>query len=245
MGHPIAAATVPISMSDDRNWPPLPAALTILSCAIFAREAIAVRKETAFLRATLVEVVGKERIASADDLRAIKRHLSRSIRCHSALENARRPLLRSSAQSTLRTGWGFCGENARVAILLLHAGGVRANRLYLEGERWQHVAVEHAWDGGYRLFDAHNDPATLLPDELVGEIDSNEIGRFPNATQGNSYQRVYRLRALERRGLLGESPRLPAPVAVTLERPAVIKAALALVAATISAVATALLRRRR
>jgi hypothetical protein len=197
--------------------------------ALFARQIAAARAESAFMRARLRDIIGAEQIRSTEDLVKIKRFLSSTIRWDLALRDVARPLLRAPAANILETGWGFCGENARAAILLLNAGGVPANRVYLEGERWGHVVVEHRWNGTRCLFDAHNDPGTLLPDELVGVIDSGELARFPNAYPQNPYTRAYRVKALRRWPAL-HGLRLPAPMNVALERPAVIKAAGALLA---------------
>lgn len=197
--------------------------LASASAAVFARQAAAARAESEFVRTKLREIIGGDQIRSAEDLVRIKRFLSTSIRWDLALRDVARPLLRAPATNILQTGWGFCGENARAAILLLNAGGVPANRIYLEGDRWGHVVVEHRWNGTRYLFDAHNDPGTLLPDELVAAVDSRDLARFPNDYPQNPYRRAYRMKVL-RRWPAAHRLRAPALLSVAMERPSVIKA---------------------
>ena len=115
--------------------------------------------------------------AREEDLVRLKKFLTMTIDTDPARTDEPRPLLRASASNTLERGFGFCGERS-TAILLLGAGGVRAHRLYIEGERWGHVAVEHEWDGRWTLFDAHDDPHTVLPDALVCNVPSDELEQF-------------------------------------------------------------------
>ncbi len=158
--------------------------------------------ERRFLRERLRGIVGATRVRTRDDLTRIKRHLTAAITFDMADLSKRRPWLRSSAREILCCGRGFCGENARVAISLLRLGGVRANRLYLQGRAWDHTVVEHEWEGGWRLFDAHNDPATILPDELVASIDSEDLSAFPARREENLWVASYRLKLLHRLPIL-------------------------------------------
>jgi hypothetical protein len=147
------------------------------------------------LLARLLADWGVSKPASRDDLVRIKRELGRRISFDLADRDTRRPLLRASALDTWRSGIGFCGENSRVAVLLLNRSGIRANRIYLQGTRWGHVAVEHRWEGAWRFFDAHNDPETQLPDDFVAMIGSDVIGLFPNGhKEWNPWQRAARAR---------------------------------------------------
>ncbi len=137
-------------------------------------------REGQLLRGLLHGLLEQGRIESREDLVKIKRFLTERISYDLAKRDDPRPWLRSSASATLARGEGFCGESARVAIRLLSQGGLRANRFYLQGPRWSHVIVEHRWQGGWRLFDSHRDPGTLMPDEAVGRIGPDEIGRLRN-----------------------------------------------------------------
>jgi hypothetical protein len=123
------------------------------------------------------------RIRSREDLVSLRQFLSAHIHSDPEKKLARRPWLRSSAAQSLRSGAGFCGDNARVAIRILQLGGVRAHRLYLRGPRWSHVVVEHRWNGSWRLFDGHADPATLPADADLGRIHTDDLARFPNANR--------------------------------------------------------------
>jgi hypothetical protein len=196
-------------------------------------------REIRFLRGVLSEIVPLGRIQKREDLVAIKNYLSSHISYNLDRKEARRPLLRHSATHILRSGYGFCGENARVAINLLFLGGVRANRLYLEGPRWKHVVIEHQWDGDWKLFDSHNDPTTIVPDESIARISSDDLDAFPNDHRGiNPWTGCYRSKAgyvlgnrckrfgtpLQKTFQRLAQQRLPCPVIVFFENPALVRA---------------------
>ncbi|MBI1737087.1 MAG: transglutaminase domain-containing protein [Candidatus Rokubacteria bacterium] len=157
------------------------ALLAVGIAIVLARNVRAAIRERRLLRSVLRDLGARPRIERREDLVSVKNFLNRRIFAHPALKDAPRPLLRASATETLATGRGYCGENARVAILLLQAGGVRAHRLYLRGPRWGHVIVEHEWQGGWRLFDGHAEPATRFADEDVARIVPEAIGDLPCA----------------------------------------------------------------
>ena len=122
----------------------------------------------------------------------------------------------------LAAGEGFCGENARVAVRLLNLGGIPAHRLYLEGTRWGHVVVEHRWEGRWRLFDAHVDPRTALPDEAVGRIDAEELASFPNRAEENPWKSSYRIPGVRRLASWAGRLRPPAALTALAETPALV-----------------------
>ena len=167
------------------------------------------------LLAVVRQVAPSGQFREREELVRLKRRLSAEIHWDPARMHERRALLRASARRVLATGEGFCGENARVAVRLLNLGGIPAHRLYLEGERWGHVVVEHRWEGGWRLFDAHVDPRTSLPDEAVGRIDAEELAAFPNCAAENPWKRSYRIPGVRR---------LPASWAGRLRPPAALTA---------------------
>lgn len=136
---------------------------------------------------TLKEIIGCSRIARLDDIVKIKNYLTTKIQYSLLDKNVKRPLLRATAVQTLKSGKGFCGENSRLAVLLLNYGGVRANRIYLYGELWQHVVCEFKWGDNYYLFDGHNDPETALNDEYIGKILSSDINSYPNGYISNPW----------------------------------------------------------
>ena len=180
-------------------------------------------RERRTLMALLREVAPSGRFGSREELVRLKRRLSAAIRYDPARMHDPRPLLRASAERTLATGDGFCGENARVAVRLLRLGGVPAHRLYLQGERWGHVVVEHPWEGAWRLFDAHNDPRTALPDDRVGRIDADDLYAFPNEAIENVWKRSWRIPGAGRfRGRWASRARPPAIVTALLETPALV-----------------------
>lgn len=137
-------------------------------------------RERLYMKRVLIGIINSPRIKTRDHLVSIKRFLNKHIHYDTSRKNEARPLLRASATETLNSNYGFCGENARVAIHLLHAGGVRANRLYLEARTSAHVAVEHFWEGHWFYFDGHNDPEVMLCDQKVATIAATQINEFPN-----------------------------------------------------------------
>lgn len=154
--------------------------------------------ERAYLLGVLRRIAPDGRLRTREQLVALKRFLSATVRWDEARMHDPRPPLRASARRVLESGVGFCGENARAAVRLLRLGGVDAHRLYLDGERWGHVVVEHRWDGGWRLFDAHDDPRTELADDQVGRIDAADLRAFPNRAGENPWRASYRIPVLGR-----------------------------------------------
>jgi len=214
------------------------------SAAIAGWEAARGVAEWRRLELVLLDLVPSGRISSRQDLGAIKNFLTERISCDVDRRHEKRPLLREPASVILETGYGFCGENARVAILLLALGGVRANRLYLTGSAWNHVAVEHRWDGHWFLFDGHADPCTVLPDEAVASIPSNSVQLFPNGHRPhNSWIDVHRIHFLHRFSTAHTGHlRLPRPLAIMHESPSFMRAAANCIA---GGALIALSRRRR
>ncbi len=95
-------------------------------------------------------------------------------------------------------GKGLCGENARLALTFLGLGGVRAHRLYLHGERWEHCMVEAQWRGRWVAFDGHEDQKLRMTDDQIGHIPSDRLGDFPNAARRNKWLRAVRFKPLLR-----------------------------------------------
>jgi hypothetical protein len=202
--------------------------------------------EEVYLReftADVPSVDGNQPVVALVDLR---RKLAGTITYDPAHLHDPRPLLRQSAAQTLRTGNGFCGENARAAILLLKRQGLRAHRLYLQGPRWDHVAVEHAWDGAWVLFDAHADPGTIPDDSQLGRLRTDEVSSFPNAYRdANPWLRATRFKALLRSPRSNADRLRPPALAVSLfERPYLVKAVAGIGVALACLGAGAPLRRR-
>lgn len=218
--------------------------MTLLGAALVAAGGLCVvaslarwAAERRYLRAVLADAVDGGAIRTREDLVALQRHLSSAIRFDMARAHEPRPLLRHRARETLESGHGFCGENARVAVRLLRLGGVRAHRLYLFGEKWGHVVVEHRWDGGWRLFDANDDPATKPGEDRIGRIDAEDLAAYPNAVAENPWRAAAVAKVL--RGFPGlRRVRPPAPVVALAESPDLI---LALGGAVVAAVGVGLL----
>jgi len=183
-------------------------------------------RERRALRRVLREIPVSDSIRTLDELVSLRRFLAESIRFDRDRIHESRPFLRHSAAQILASGHGFCGENARVASLLLNAAAVRANRLYLIGPRWGHVLVEHRWGDGWVLFDAHADPGTMPPDDSLGRIPSTAIDRLPNRYDRNPWTDYYRIQALYRIPPLRPLSKLRPPriVSVISESPALLRA---------------------
>ena len=202
-------------------------AVVVGASALLLRSLHAAFRERALLQATLLRVCGSGRLTAREDLVALKKFLNENIRFDPARRNDPRPLLRHSAAEILTLGQGFCGENARVAVLLMSAGGVRANRLYLDGPRWGHVIVEHEWDGGWKLFDGHADASVGMTDEEVGRIDAKDFAALNNTCRAtNPWQNSFRIQLLGRLPLVRRwaALRPPRPLVFLMESPALLRA---------------------
>ncbi len=184
------------------------------------------QREVRFLKKTLNGIIGKRFIETHDDLVKIKNFLTQNIRFDVEKREAKRPFLRETAMNILKSGYGFCGENARVAILLLKLGKIQANRLYVFGEQWNHVAVELKWEGSFYLFDGHHDPKTILPDEQVLAIRSDILSEFPNKHLENKYIDVCRIGPFRNHLFLDKYKqiRIPSFLVLITESPSLIKA---------------------
>jgi hypothetical protein len=190
-------------------------------------------RERAMLLQTVRRVTGKaEGYNTTESIAAIKRFLTEHISYDTEKREAKRPLLRQSAATTLRTGFGFCGENARVAVLMLNYAGIRAGRVYLFGNRWNHVVVENLYHNQWYLFDAHRDPGVLLPDEWVCKIPIGNIASFPNEyREQNIWVESCRIKIARKvKPLAGMAQwRLPKPLAILSESPDLIQALVLLI----------------
>ncbi len=180
-------------------------------------------QEILFLKATLKSIIGKPKINTIDDLVKLKNYLNKKISYNSEEKEKRRPLLRHTASDILKSGYGFCGENARVAIKLLLLGGVKARRFYLFRKEWQHVLVEHEWKGNWYMFDGHYDPNTLLKDEHITRIPSENILAFPDTYPNNPYLDFCRIKPLYKTAQSLSKIKLPSIIVYLLESPNIIK----------------------
>jgi len=82
---------------------------------------------------------------------------------------------------------GTCGDLARLLIVLCSTIGIRARRVYIEGERWGHVVVEVDGFGVPVIADGHADPVTRLTEgEQLTLTAANYVVR-PTAQIGNRW----------------------------------------------------------
>ena len=187
-------------------------------------------RERSRLRSILVSLNGQVRIRELADLVRIKGFLNEHIHFDIKRRHDSRPLLRHTATQILDSQYGFCGENARVANLMLNYGGVRSNRIYLVARNWQHVAVEQKWEGEWWYFDGHVEKMLPFEDADVARIPSSDSERFPNQYGASPITDVSRIKLFRSiPGLRGlASLRLPSLLVVIFESPELIKAILAL-----------------
>lgn len=190
-------------------------------------------KEVCYLKNTLRSVVGKTRLTEKEDLKKLKNYLNRTIKYETEQLAVKRPLLRHTASHILKTGYGFCGENARVSIKLMLLGSIRARRIYLFRKEWQHVLVEHIWENNWFVFDGHYDPDTLLNDDQLASIPSENITEFPDTYPNNPYLDFCRIKLLYPYFKRLSKMKLPTSVVYVIESPYLIKSIIFLFAAAI------------
>ena len=142
------------------------------------------------------------------------------------MKTQKRPLLRHTASEILLSNYGFCGENARVAIKLMLIGGIKSNRIYLFRKKWQHVLIEHKFEKKWYMFDGHFDKNTLFKDIHVTKILSENISKYPNTYPNNPYLDFCRLKIFNKISILTKlsKTRLPSFLVYILESPHIIKA---------------------
>lgn len=182
-------------------------------------------QEFFFLKSILHEILGKSKIESVQDLVKIKNYLQSTISYNGSLKTKKRPLLRHTASQTLKNKYGFCGENARVAIKLFHIGGIKARRIYMFRKEWQHVLIEHEYNSNWFMFDGHFDPSTLLTDSAVATIPSEEILSYPNDYENNPYLNFCRIKLFYKVSFLKSLSKikLPSCIVYLFESPYLIK----------------------
>ena len=150
--------------------------------------------EVNFLKKTLFNIISKKNITTKQDLIKIKNFLNKNISYNPELKTKKRSLLRNTASQTLKSHYGFCGENVRVAIKLFKLGGIKARRIYLYREKWQHVLIEHEFKGKWYMFDGHYDPNAFLEDDAVTAIISENIHDYPNNHKNHPYINYCRIK---------------------------------------------------
>ena len=131
-------------------------ALALLAAGVF--EAREQQRQDEYVRAVTREVLAG---VPAGDFDAKVLALRDYIRTHVRnveFAGLTRPFLRDTAAETLRTGKGRCGEAARVFVNMARAAGIRAQRLYLEGEKSHVVTAVRREDGAVLIVDSSADP---------------------------------------------------------------------------------------
>jgi hypothetical protein len=182
--------------------------------------------EVNFLKKTLFLIIDKKKIESREDLIKIKNYLQKNISFDGKLKNKRRPFLRHTATEILRSNYGFCGENSRVAIKLFKIGGVKSNRVYLFRKEWEHVLIEHKMNNEWFMFDGHYDESTILKDKDVATIKTKDISLYPDEYPNNPYLDYCRIKLIYKLGIFKSLSklRLPSVLSYGLESPKLILA---------------------
>ena len=188
-------------------------------------------QEIIYLKRKLKSIIGKKEIKDIKDLIKIKNFLNNNISYDSSKKHEKRPILRHSALDILKSNYGFCGENARVAIKLLLLGNIKCNRIYLRGEKWGHVVVENKWENDWFLFDGHYDPLTKLEDSKVSKIKSYDLKNYPNGYKENTYVDFSRIKLFTKLKFLKpfSKLRLASTLIYIFESPCLIKSIISLI----------------
>ncbi|MCB0402678.1 MAG: transglutaminase domain-containing protein [Flavobacteriales bacterium] len=182
-------------------------------------------REVRFLKQLLLRILGKKKLETLSDISTLKMYLNENIRYNPEWKSKKRPLLRHTASQILTSNYGFCGENARVSIKLFLLSGIKARRIYLFGTKWQHVVVEHEHESTWYLFDGHYDPKTVLGNDQIAQIESDQIASYPNAYSENPYVDYCRIKLFYRIPLLRAwaKLRLPGSLVYFFESPYLIQ----------------------
>lgn len=145
-----------------------------LLCVPTTLEAWLQTREDAFIRETALRVVHEAGAETPRDrVIALRDYVRSHVTYHGAPGDRgtpdTRPFLRETAEETLRSGLGFCGEDSRVFINLARAIDIPAQRVNLYG-RTMHVVAEVELEPHQRLIvDAQSPP--LIPDlEPLDEV---------------------------------------------------------------------------
>lgn len=111
-------------------------------------------------------IAGEARSIVADhgQTRARVLTIAGAVRARVAPADRQRPFLRSTAWETWKSGKGYCGEGARVIVVMLQSLSIPAARLYLRADRddYFHIAVAYYDEGKWYLTDSTNSSTDLL-----------------------------------------------------------------------------------
>lgn len=172
------------------------------------------------------EIDEKERV------KLIMRYLKSHINYLGVDRNSARPILRASADETLKSGKGLCGDYVRVAIRLMSIANIEARRFYLFGKKWEHVILECKIGHEWFLVDVFNDPATEMEEEDLFKIVSPKFEMLKNTYVMNPWIDYHRVRFFHKWSFLNDlkAVKLPHLLVIFFESPYLIKATLAFIA---------------
>ncbi|MGH9844585.1 MAG: methyltransferase domain-containing protein [Blastocatellia bacterium] len=135
-------------------------------------------REDRFVGALAREVVEK---AQASDNRSRVLALQAYLRTHISYHGAPygdRPFFRASAQDTLRSGKGYCGEVTRAFVRMSTAVGIRAHRINLYGRLLHVVAEAELGPGDKVIVDCQHTPQVIELERLERVIARPEYGSY-------------------------------------------------------------------
>jgi len=142
----------------------------------------AYRSEQQWLRTKAAEIVDSARATTnSEEVLALRDYVRKNVR-YEGVDQFDRPFLRASAQETLESGRGYCGEATRAFICLARQRGISAQRVNLYGPINHVVAEVQTGPDREVLVDVQDSPLTnsLLDCQewTVHEIDSDPRSPF-------------------------------------------------------------------
>jgi hypothetical protein len=134
-------------------------------------EAVLQLREDAYLSETAARVIREARAETPrDQVIALRDYVRATVHFQGApgeLED--RPFLRATAEDTLRSGLGWCGEDSRAFINLARAAGIEAQRVNLYGSM-MHVVAEVELVPHQRLIVDAQSPPYIADLELLDDV---------------------------------------------------------------------------
>lgn len=134
-------------------------------------EAVLQAREDAYIQETALRVVAEAHAETPRErVIALRDYVRRTVTFHGAPGgDGPRPFLRATAEETLRSGRGFCGEDSRAFVDLARSIGIEAQRVNLYGSM-MHVVAEVELEPHQRLIVDAQNPPTIVDLEPIDEV---------------------------------------------------------------------------
>lgn len=148
--------------------------LILVFLALGAKKYAAQRSEDAFLTDLAQRITAHANARSKREKTiALRDYIRRSVRFQEAPYN-NRPFLRATAQETITSKLGYCGEVSRLFICLAEKVGVPAQRVELHGKMLHVVAEAHLGPHEIYIVDSQQPPTvrdlTPLDEVMAGPL---------------------------------------------------------------------------